>query len=132
MFIVLGVGLVAYVIGNVIQFLVEGLIRLILGRHKLDKKIDRLNTHYIVCGYGRMGRAFCRYLTQRHLDFVVIEKNTNRIPVMNEDSILYVAGEATQEANLNKNVIQPIGRYPYWYWQHSHRSWMPRKLGETG
>ena len=37
MFIVLGVGLVAYVIGNVIQLLVEGHIRLILGRHKLDK-----------------------------------------------------------------------------------------------
>lgn len=110
MFIVLGVGFVAYVIGIVIQFLVEGRIRLILGRHKLDKKIDRLNAHYIACGYDRMGRAFCRYLTQRHLDFVVIEKNTNRIPIMNEDSILYIADEATQEANLNKNVIQPIGR----------------------
>ena len=104
--IVLGVGFVAYVIGNVIQFLVEGRIRLILGRHKLDKKIDRLNSHYIVCGYGRMGRAFCRYLTQRHLDFVVIEKNTNRIPVMNEDGILYVTGEATQEATLNKAGIK--------------------------
>jgi hypothetical protein len=44
MFIVLGVGFVASVIGNVIQFLVEGRIRLILGRYKLDKKIDRLNT----------------------------------------------------------------------------------------
>jgi voltage-gated potassium channel len=104
--IVLGVGFVAYVIGNVIQFLVEGRIRLILGRHKLDKKIDRLNTHYIVCGYGRMGRAFCRYLAHRHLDFVVIEKNTNRIPIMNEDGIIYVTGEATQEANLNKAGIK--------------------------
>ncbi|MEN8779879.1 MAG: potassium channel protein [Desulfobacterales bacterium] len=104
--IVLGVGFVAYVIGNVIQFLVEGRIRLILGRHKLDKKIDRLNTHYIVCGYGRMGRAFCRYLTQRHLEFVVIEKNTNRIPIMNEDGILYISGGATQEANLNKAGIK--------------------------
>jgi hypothetical protein len=46
MFIVLGVGFVAYVIGNVIQFLVEGRIWLIFGGHKLDKKIDRLNAHY--------------------------------------------------------------------------------------
>ena len=104
--IVLGVGFVAYVIGNVIQFLVEGRIRLILGRHKLDKKIDRMNSHYIVCGYGRMGRALCRYLSQRHLNFVVIEKNTNRIPVMNEDGILFIAGEAPQEANLNKAGIK--------------------------
>lgn len=114
--IVLGVGFVAYVIGNAIQFLVEGRIRLILGRHKLDKKINQLNDHYIVCGYGRMGRAFCRYLTQKHLQFVAIEKNTDRIPIMNEDGILYISGEATQEANLNKaginrasNLIATLG-----------------------
>jgi voltage-gated potassium channel len=98
--IVMGVGFFLYVIGNVVQFLVEGRIRLILGRHKLDKQIGQLNNHYIVCGYGRMGRAFCRYLTQKHLKFVVIEKNTDRIPVMNTDQVLYVVGEATLEDNL--------------------------------
>jgi voltage-gated potassium channel len=98
--IVMGVGFFLYVIGNVVQFLVEGRIRLILGRHKLDKQIGQLNNHYIVCGYGRMGRAFCRYLTQKHLKFVVIEKNADRIPVMNTDQVLYVVGEATIEDNL--------------------------------
>jgi voltage-gated potassium channel len=53
-----------------------------------------------------MGRAFCRFLTQEHLGFVVIEKNTNRIPVMNGDGILYVTGEATQAANLIKAGIK--------------------------
>ena len=82
--IVLGVGFFLYVIGNVVQFLVEGRIRLVLGRHKLDKQINQLNNHYIVCGYGRMGRALCRYLTQKQLKFVAIEKNVDRIPIMNE------------------------------------------------
>jgi voltage-gated potassium channel len=103
--IVLGAGLFLYVIGNVVQFLVEGRIRLVLGRHKLDKKINRLTNHYIVCGYGRMGRAFCQYLTQKHLGFVVIEKNEDRIGVMNEDGILYIAGGATEETNLLKAGI---------------------------
>ena len=98
--IILGVGFFLYVIGNVVQFLVEGRIRLILGRHKLDKQISHLNNHYIVCGYGRMGRAFCRYLIQKGLKFVVVEKNEDRIPVMNTDHVLYVAGEATNEENL--------------------------------
>ena len=104
--IVLGVGFFLYVIGNVVQFLVEGRIRLVLGRHKLDKQISQLNNHYIVCGYGRMGRAFCRYLIQRGLKFVVIEKNADRIPVMNTDHILYVVGEATIEENLLKAGIR--------------------------
>jgi voltage-gated potassium channel len=98
--IVLGVGFFLYVIGNVVKFLVEGRIRLVLGRHKLDKQINQLNNHYIICGYGRMGRALCRYLNQKNLKFVTIEKNPDRIPVMNQDGILYIVGEATAEENL--------------------------------
>ena len=104
--IILGVGFFLYVIGNVVQFLVEGRIREILGRHKLDKQINELNHHYIVCGYGRMGRALCRYLTRKNLRFVAIEKNVDRIPVMNQDGILYISGEATAEENLRKAGIE--------------------------
>ena len=104
--IVMGVGFFLYVLGNVVQFLVEGRIRLILGRHKLDKQIGHLNDHYIVCGYGRMGRAFCRYLIQKGLKFVVLEKNEDRIPIMNTDHVLYIAGEATIEENLHKAGVQ--------------------------
>ena len=114
--IVLGVGFFLYVIGNVVQFLVEGRIREVLGRHKLDKQIDQLNNHYIVCGYGRMGRALCKYLAQKNLEFVTIEKNEDRIPIMNEDGVLYIAGEATAEENLRKaglkkasNLITALG-----------------------
>jgi voltage-gated potassium channel len=114
--IFLGVGFFLYVIGNVVQFLVEGRIRLVLGRLKLDKKIGQLNNHYIVCGYGRMGRALCRYLTQKNLEYVAIEKNADRIPVMNQDGILYILGEATAEENLLKaglkrasNLITALG-----------------------
>jgi voltage-gated potassium channel len=114
--IVLGVGFFLYVIGNVVQFLVEGRIRLVLGRHKLDKQINQLKDHYIICGYGRMGRALCRYLTQKNLKCVAIEKNAARMPVMNADGILYIAGEATAEENLLKagvkrasNLITALG-----------------------
>jgi voltage-gated potassium channel len=98
--IVLGVGFFFYVIGNFIQFLVEGRIRIVLGRRKLDKQINELKNHYIICGYGRIGRVLCRYLFQRNLDVVVIEKDQERIPILDEDDTLYVVGEATDEANL--------------------------------
>ncbi|MGD8493646.1 MAG: potassium channel family protein, partial [Desulfobacterales bacterium] len=45
-----GVGFSLYVAAAVVQFMVEGRIRIILGRRRLDKKIDRLKNHYIVCG----------------------------------------------------------------------------------
>jgi voltage-gated potassium channel len=98
--IILGVGFCLYVVGNVVQFLVEGRIRLVLGRRKLDKQIRQIKDHYIVCGYGRMGRGVCRYLSQKKLDFAVIEKDPDRTPGMEDDGILYVLGDSTSEANL--------------------------------
>ena len=98
--IILGVGFCLYVVGNVVQFLVEGRIRLILGRRKLDKQINQLKDHYIVCGYGRMGRGLGRILSQKKLNFVVIEENPDRTPAMDKDGVLYLVGDSTSEANL--------------------------------
>jgi voltage-gated potassium channel len=98
--IFLGVGYFLYVVGNFIQFLVEGRIRLILGRRKLDRQINKLKDHYIICGYGRMGRALARFLIQRYLDVVVIEKSESRTSTMDEDGILYLVGSATDESLL--------------------------------
>jgi voltage-gated potassium channel len=103
--IFLGVGYFLYVVGNVIQFLVEGRIRAVLGRHKLDKQINRLKKHYIVCGYGRIGRVLTNYLIQKYLDVVVIERSEDRVPVMNKDGILYLLGESTDEELLVKAGI---------------------------
>lgn len=104
--IFLGVGFFLYFAGNVVQFLVEGRIRHILGRRVLDKQISKLKDHFIVCGYGRMGRTLCNYLIQRYLDVVVIEQNLARVPIMDKDGILYLVGEATDETLLLKGGIK--------------------------
>lgn len=104
--IFLGVGFFLYVVGNTVQFLVEGRIRHVLGRRILDKQISKLKGHFIVCGYGRMGRALCGYLIQKYLDVIVIEQNPKRVSVMDEDDILYLVGEATDEAILKKAGIE--------------------------
>lgn len=103
--LVAGVGFVVYVAGMVVQFLVEGKIREILGRRKLDRQIDKLNNHFIVCGYGRIGKELCGFLTQKYLDVVVIERNPERVPEMDEDGVLYIQGEATDEAVLKRAGI---------------------------
>jgi voltage-gated potassium channel len=101
-----GVGFTLYVAAAVVQFMVEGRIRIILGRRRLDQKINRLKNHYIVCGYGRIGRIICRNLRRKPLEVVAVENNPDLIPVMDEDGILYVAGDAADEAVLIKAGIQ--------------------------
>jgi voltage-gated potassium channel len=104
--IFLGGGCYLYIIGNVIQFLVEGQIRVVLGRRKLDHQINHLQNHYILCGYGRIGRVLARYLIQKYIDVVVIERSESRANHLNEDGILYLIGEATDEEVLKKAGIQ--------------------------
>ena len=101
-----GVGFFVYLAGVVVQFMVEGRMRAILGRRRLDKKIDQLNNHYIVCGYGRIGRVLCKNLQRKPLDLVVIEKDRELIPVMDEEKVLYVCGDVSDEANLIKAGIK--------------------------
>ena len=100
--ILLGVGLFLYVAGNIIQFLVEGSIRSVLGRRKLDTQIKKLKEHYIICGYGRIGRVLARFLVEKYIDVVVIERSQKRVQKMDEDGILYLVGEATDEAVLER------------------------------
>ena len=104
--ICIGVAFFLYVAGAVVQFMVEGRIRIILGRRRLDKKIDRLKNHHIICGYGRIGRILCKMLLRKPFDLVVVEKDPELIPEMDEDKVLYLSGDATDEVNLLKAGIQ--------------------------
>lgn len=72
--ILFGLGTTTYVAATIVQFVVEGRIRAIMGRRRLDRKINRMNQHYIVCGYGRIGRILCQTLRQRPVDLVAVEK----------------------------------------------------------
>lgn len=104
--IMFGVGLFLFVAGNIIQVLVEGRIRLVLGRRKLDTQIKKLKGHYIICGYGRIGRVLARFLVEKYVDVVVIERSDRRVARMDEDGVLYLVGEATDEAVLERAGVQ--------------------------
>lgn len=104
--IIVGVGFFLYVIGAVVQFMVEGRVRTILGRRRLDKKIDKLKNHYIVCGYGRIGMVLCKSLLTNPIDLVVIDNKPDLETEMIEDGFIYVSGDATDETILLKAGIK--------------------------
>ena len=70
-----GVGTVFYTLGIGAKIIVEGELQEVYGRRRLEKKLKDLRDHYIVCGYGRMGKIVARELKHEKLKFAVIEKN---------------------------------------------------------
>ena len=101
-----GVGFTLYVAAAVVQFMVEGRIRIIMGRRRVDRKISHLSDHYIVCGYGRIGRVLCKKIRRRPIDVVVLEQNRDLVSQMDEDKVLYICGDASDEENLLKAGIK--------------------------
>ncbi|SMC51866.1 voltage-gated potassium channel [Desulfocicer vacuolatum DSM 3385] len=100
-----GVGYFLYLAGVIMQFVVEGEIKSILGRKILDTSISKLKNHYIVCGYGRIGRILCDQLKDQAPNLVVLEKNDALNPLMDKDRVLYLNGDASEESLLIKAGI---------------------------
>ncbi|MDD2321414.1 MAG: potassium channel protein [Geobacteraceae bacterium] len=104
--IVLGVSVLGYIVGSLAQIMFEGQIQRIVGRKKVEKKIEALRDHYIVCGFGRMGGLICKEFSAKPLPFVVVEKNTEVIEKLEEEGYLYLRGDATDDETLLKAGIK--------------------------
>jgi len=98
--IIFGVGTMLYTVGLFAETLVEGRLQVILGRRKLDKIIEKMNNHYIICGCGRIGFLICKELKEEKIDFVVIDNNPEVILKIEEEGFIYCKGDATHDRTL--------------------------------
>lgn len=98
--IIVGVGTMLYTIGLVTETMIEGRLKIIMGRGRLEKMIKKMNNHYIICGCGRIGSLICRELAGEKVDFVVIDNNQEVIQKIEEEGFVYLRGDATHEKTL--------------------------------
>jgi len=73
-----GVGLVFLAIGALTQALLEFELRSFLAGEKMERDIDRLGDHYIICGAGRVGRSAARELARKPVSFVILENSDTK------------------------------------------------------
>jgi len=105
---VIGLGMlsVAFTLGSFVQFLTESEILGYFGKHRMMKRIEALSGHTIVAGYGRVGALVCDGLAEQEKPFVVIERSPERSPELEARGLLFVTGDATEEAILRKAGIE--------------------------
>ena len=100
-----GVGSMLYALGSGAKTLIEGELREILGRKKVSKIIEGIRNHYIICGYGRMGKIISKEMSSHGAHFVVIEKSAEVLAIVDKD-ILAIQGDSTQDAILKSAGIE--------------------------
>jgi voltage-gated potassium channel len=108
--IFMGAGFVLHIFTSITEAVVEGGLEDHFRRRKMKKRVAKLRDHYIVCGFGRIGRVICKILEQNGRDFVVIEKNTHKIQGIKDQGYLVLEGEsAADQVLMDAGIVEARG-----------------------
>ena len=92
-----------YAVGKISAFFVEGELSKLLKQRKMNKVLDAMKDHYIVCGYGKTGKHVLDELLQKGLEVVMIESNAERNEKLSEiydKKFIHLDADATDDAVL--------------------------------
>ena len=96
-----------YAFSTLTSYIYDGNLLAKMHRNRMNRKIEELSQHVVVCGYGRIGRQVCYELFLENSPFVVIESKPEVIAVLKEEGrYLYLHGEATDDAVLKQARLQ--------------------------
>jgi voltage-gated potassium channel len=104
--ILAGVSLLLLGVGLLSQALLEFELQSFFGRRRMEREIGRLESHFIICGMGRVGRSVARELARKPAPFVMIENSDSKRERFASENWLVIAGDATLEQTLRQAQIE--------------------------
>jgi len=105
-FILLSLGTIAFAVSSITAFVVEGELKNILGRKKMEKEIKKLVNHYIVCGSDETAQTAIEELLLTRRPFVVIEPSAEKIEKLKTlGPLLFIQGDPLDEGILKEAGI---------------------------
>jgi voltage-gated potassium channel len=104
--ILAGVGVTLYVLATLAEVLLEGRLREIVQRSAMQRRIDAMSRHIIVCGFGRFGRVVVEELSGAGLPVVVIDKDPALSDELERAGVPHVIGSAVADEVLERAGIR--------------------------
>ncbi len=95
----IGFGSVTFMFTTLSVFFLEGDLDETLRRRRMEKQISKLKGHYLICGFGRVGRNVAEELDATHRPYVVIDVDEERLAAARErqPDLLYLTGDASDD-----------------------------------
>jgi voltage-gated potassium channel len=108
--ILFGVSSMFFAIGVITQTIIELQFQDIYGQRRRRRMIAQLNNHFIVCGFGRVGRNASYELQREKVPFVVVDRNPDRVQRAADASMMVIAADASHDETLREaGVMQAKG-----------------------
>ena len=99
-----GVIAILLAIGGMTQTAVELELNQFFGKRRVKKMIEKLHSHYIICGFGRVGRGAADELRQQGAQFVVVDHNEEKVERAIKEGMLAVLADASRD-----DVLRDVG-----------------------
>jgi voltage-gated potassium channel len=102
----LGIGTLFYGLATVAEFFVSGQLSGLLDERRTQRMVDSYSEHFIVCGFGRVGRQVVRDLRIAGVRHVVIDENHEHRELADTLGVRYIEGSAADDEVLQQAGIE--------------------------
>src|ERR671917_1804371 len=107
--LITGVGTLFYAAVSSVELVVEGTVRGYFGRRRVQAAIGRLDGHFILCGYGRVGKQVAREFAADDVPFVTVEQDQDVLEECLAEGNLALLGDASDDEVLEEAGILRAG-----------------------
>jgi voltage-gated potassium channel len=105
-YVLVGVGTAFYVLGAVVVFVMEGQLGQTMRRRRMERAIERLRGHFIICGYGRVGREIVAEFEHEGVPFVLVDVNQRSLDEAAAKGHLVIMGSPASDEVLRRAGIE--------------------------
>lgn len=95
-----GVTTMFYIMGTVTQIVLEIELSNYFGKRRTKKVIEKLSSHYLLCGFGRVGRSAAAELQRTGVPFVIMDKNPDKVEWAIKQGYLAVLADCSRDEML--------------------------------
>ena len=97
-----GLTIIAYAGAVIVEAIAGGVLTGVLAERRKEKTIERLRDHFIICGYGRVGRHVADEFRAARVQYVVLDHSEEAVAAAKEHNELLIQGNATEDENLRR------------------------------
>jgi voltage-gated potassium channel len=101
-----GISIFAYIGSLVVEAIARGVIGGLWAERRRRRAIDAMRDHYIICGFGRVGRRVASEFREEGASFVVLDFSPDAKEAASEADVLFIEGNGTDDDDLRSAGLE--------------------------
>ncbi|HEU5215542.1 MAG TPA: potassium channel protein [Gaiellaceae bacterium] len=97
-----GLAIIFYAGAVIVEAIAGGVVTGALAERRRERTIEHLHDHFIICGYGRVGRRVADEFRATGVQYLVLDFHEDAVAAAREDGALMLEGDATRDENLRR------------------------------